>query len=113
LYFLVDALLSATARQAEKRERSGTVYDALSLRNQRQIIRDVMIEAARSGSWLTLAELASLTQYKEPSVSAQLRHLRKTEYGGYVVEKRVRRPMIPEIGGGRRITVWEYAISKG
>jgi hypothetical protein len=65
-------------------------YDARRLRSQREIIRDVMISAADCETWLTLGELRALTRYGEASISAQLRHLRKTENGGYEVIKRHR-----------------------
>jgi hypothetical protein len=58
---------------------------------------------ASDGGWMTLRELAELTNYGEASISAQLRHLRKTRFGGYVVAKRRRGP--PADG------VWEYRIT--
>lgn len=39
------------------------------------------------GQWRTLAEISELTGAPTPSVSAQLRHLRKPEFGGYTVER--------------------------
>lgn len=39
------------------------------------------------GEWHTLAEISALTGAPTPSVSAQLRHLRKPEFGGYTVER--------------------------
>ena len=53
-------------------------YDARRLRSQREVIRDVMLAAADCDTWLTLGELRALTRYGEASISAQLRHLRKT-----------------------------------
>ena len=47
--------------------------------SQREVLRDVLLSATECGSWLTLRELSQLTQYGEASISAQLRHLRKTE----------------------------------
>jgi hypothetical protein len=91
---------------------------------QLEVIRDVLLSAAecteafalrpyrllwdpaqlaRDSGWMTLRELAELTCYGEASISAQLRHLRKPQFGGYVVEKRRR-------GFGRHGT-WEYRIS--
>src|SRR5574337_1609349 len=66
-------------------------FDAGRLRTQREVIRDVMLSAAECRTWLTLREIAGLTRYGEASISAQLRHLRKPEFGGYVGEKRRRR----------------------
>jgi len=89
-------------------------YDARRLRSQREIIRDVMLSAANCETWLTLGELRALTRYGEASISAQLRHLRKTENGGYDVEKRQREGVSPERPGtdGRGECVWEYRITR-
>jgi hypothetical protein len=90
-------------------------YDARRLRSQREIIRDVMISAADCETWLTLGELRALTRYGEASISAQLRHLRKTENGGYDVIKRHREGATPERPGtdGRGECIWEYRITRG
>ena len=90
-------------------------YDARRLRSQREIIRDVMVSAADCETWLTLGELRALTRYGEASISAQLRHLRKTENGGYEVIKRHREGATPERPGtdGRGECVWEYRITRG
>lgn len=74
-------------------------YDARRLRSQREIIRDVMLSAADCQTWLTLGELRALTRYGEASISAQLRHLRKAENGGYDVVKRHREGASPERPG--------------
>ena len=89
-------------------------YDARRLRSQREIIRDVMISAADCETWLTLGELRALTRYGEASISAQLRHLRKMENGGYDVVKRHREGASPERPGtdGRGECVWEYRIGR-
>jgi hypothetical protein len=106
-------------------------YDARRLRSQRELIRDVMLAAADCGTWLTLGELRALTCYGEASISAQLRHLRKTENGGFEVVKRHRDVGPPERTqsaphprramttsqarfprvDGRGECVWEYRIS--
>jgi hypothetical protein len=91
-------------------------YDARRLRSQREIIRDVMVSAADCKMWLTLGELRALTRYGEASISAQLRHLRKTENGGYEVVKRHREG--GRLGGrvgadGRGEVVWEYRLTRG
>ena len=90
-------------------------YDARRLRSQREIIRDVMVSAADCETWLTLGELRALTRYGEASISAQLRHLRKTENGGYEVIKRHRDGASPARPGtdGRGECVWEYRITRG
>jgi hypothetical protein len=91
-------------------------YDARRLRSQREIIRDVMVSAGDCETWLTLGELRALTRYGETSISAQLRHLRKTENGGYDVAKRHREG--GRLGGrvgadGRGEVVWEYRLTRG
>lgn len=78
-------------------------------RKQREVIRDVMLSAGQCASWLTLEELARLTQYPPASISAQLRHLRKPRYGGYAVVKRCRvvnKAMRAEGFGA----LWEYSV---
>jgi len=91
------------------------VYDARRLRSQREIIRDAMLSAAECETWLTLGELRVLTRYGEASISAQLRHLRKSENGGYEVVKRHREGASPERPGtdGRGECIWEYRIARG
>jgi hypothetical protein len=53
-------------------------------------IREFMLAVSMRGEWLTLSEIAAQTEYGEASISAQLRHLRKPQFGGYRVEKRRR-----------------------
>lgn len=99
--------------------------DAERVLTQLEVIRDVLLSAAEcsrsiahhvdgqaqdwrdsaceDGGWMTLRELAELTNYGEASISAQLRHLRKIRFGGYVVAKRHRGPASEG--------VWEYRIA--
>ena len=67
----------------------------IARRRQRDVLCDVMLSARQCETWLTLDELAKLTHYPQASISAQLRHLRKPEYGGYAVEKRCSSLMDP------------------
>lgn len=83
-----------------------------SLRRQRDVLCDVMLSAGACETWLTLAELSRLTRFGETSISAQLRHLRKPEYGGFAVEKRQRENGV-EICGVERGPVWEYRLRRG
>jgi hypothetical protein len=71
--------------------------DGGRLRHQREVIRDYMLG---HGDWKTLAEMRAALGYPESSISAQLRHLRKKQFGGYRVEKRRRS------GKG----AWEYRV---
>jgi hypothetical protein len=91
---------------------------------QMEVIRDVMLSAAEcagqissqpyaqmwdasqivsDAGWMTLREIADLTNYGEASVSAQLRHLRKPHFGGHVIVKRRRGPAMNG--------AWEYRIA--
>jgi hypothetical protein len=76
---------------------------------QREILRDVMLAAGKYGAWMTLRELARLTRYGETSISAQLRHLRKAQCGGYLLEKRVRKPEV--VRSEEHFVVWEYRLT--
>jgi hypothetical protein len=76
---------------------------------QRDVLRDVMLTAGKYGAWMTLRELARLTRYGETSISAQLRHLRKAKCGGYVLEKRVRKPEV--MSSEEHFVVWEYRLT--
>jgi hypothetical protein len=103
--------------------RSGEIFtedEAMSdLRRRRQladrmpsqldIVRQVMLLAAQYGSWMTLEELARKTNFPEPSISAQLRHLRKAKHGAFAVEKR-RRTCDEALRTNVRERVWEYRI---
>jgi hypothetical protein len=77
-------------------------------------IRDLMLSAARRGAWLTLAEIAALTEFGEASISAQLRHLRKLRHGRHRVEKRWRLESgLPEEAArhaGNIFRAWEYRV---
>jgi len=44
-------------------------------------------DAVSDGRWYTLKDIAVLTGDPEPSISAQLRHLRKPRFGGHIVER--------------------------
>tara|TARA_R110000851_G_scaffold829_3_gene2807 strand:+ start:391 stop:708 length:318 start_codon:yes stop_codon:yes gene_type:complete len=43
-----------------------------------------------SGEWKTVAEISLSTGFQQPSISAQLRNLRKEKFGGLDVEGRYR-----------------------
>jgi hypothetical protein len=79
-------------------------------------IRELMQRSFARGIWLTLGEIAEVTEFAEASISAQLRHLRKPRHGGHRVEKRRRRPhgaavAAPKICDARRgPVIWEYRV---
>ena len=86
----------------------GTSKSRTAVPTQREVLRDVMLAAGKYGAWMTLRELGRLTRYGETSISAQLRHLRKANCGGYVLEKRVRRSEI--VSSEEHFVVWEYRL---
>src|SRR5215831_1414341 len=101
------------ARQADAGSLVGPSTPATAgRRRQRDVLCDVMLGATQCGTWLTLEELAKLTHYPPASISAQLRHLRKQEFGGYEVEKRQR--LAGRILQGEDFgTIWEYRLQRG
>jgi hypothetical protein len=82
-----------------------------ALKRQRDVLCDVMLSAGSCETWLTLVELSRMTQYGEASISAQLRHLRKPQYGAFVVEKR-RREVAEVICNVEHGPVWEYRLRR-
>jgi hypothetical protein len=92
--------------------------DARQYESQLAAIRKLMRRAVVRGAWLTLSEIAKATEFGEASISAQLRHLRKKEHGGYRVEKRRRRQLCLRDAMARRRRrdeerapiVWEYRV---
>jgi DNA-binding transcriptional regulator GbsR (MarR family) len=89
--------------------RGGTSTAQVVVPTQREVLRGVMLAAGKYGAWMTLHELARLTRYGETSISAQLRHLRKAQCGGYVLEKRVRKPEV--VSNEDHFVVWEYRLT--
>lgn len=67
---------------------------------QHVIIRDLMLD----GIWRTLGEIEEATKFPQASISAQIRHLRKERFGGYLVSKRRR--------GNVKNGLYEYSVSK-
>src|SRR5260370_8272894 len=80
-------------------------------RRQRDVLCDVMLSARQCATWLTLDELAKLTHYPPASISAQLRHLRKSENGGFVVDNRPRK-LAPALRGEDFRPVWYYHLRR-
>ena len=56
----------------------------------------------KDGEWRTLDEIQMQTRAPQPSISAQLRHLRKIRFGSHIVDKRAR--------GDRKDGLWEYKL---
>lgn len=84
-------LLRLELEPPKKRMRfSGSDYVA-SLDEARltgQILR--IFECMKDGKWRTVPEIGLITNDPHTSISAQLRNLRKPEFGGYEVPKRRR-----------------------
>jgi hypothetical protein len=74
------------------------------------VLCDAMLSAGVCETRLTLVELPRVTHYGEASISAQLRHLRKPQYGAFVVEKR-QREAAEVLCGVEHGPVWEYRLS--
>src|SRR5258707_11967520 len=96
----------ARMRKTQRRE-----PPRIARRRQRDVLCDVMLSARQCETWLTLEELTKLTHYPPASISAQLRHLRKPEFGGYAVEKRPR-ALGKVLRGEDFGTVWEYQLRR-
>jgi len=84
-------------------EFDGPAYDkALDKpRLTKQMLR-VFDALNRSTRWLTLGEIGSITGAPESSISAQIRNLRKAQFGSYTVDKRRR--------GEKKSGLWEYRL---
>lgn len=84
---------------------SGPAYvreqDQARLSSQLDDIQGLM----RDGTWRTLGEISHITGHPAASVSAQLRHLRRPEFGSWTVEKRSR--------GDRARGLFEYRLLPG
>jgi len=91
----------------------GRFYGRDAMRTQMEVVRDVMHSAADCDAWLTLTEISRITRYGEASISAQLRHLRKSQHGGFRVEKR-RRDSEETAAKSRESAPgkWEYRIGQ-
>ena len=69
--------------------------DETRIHDQMGRIKEFMLP----GYWHSLLEISAVTGAPEASVSAQLRHLRKPRFGGWIVEKR-----------RRTAGTWEYRL---
>jgi hypothetical protein len=101
----------AAETEAKMRKTQRRELIQVARRRQRDVLCDVMLSARQCETWLTLDELSKLTHYPPASISAQLRHLRKPEYGGYTVEKRPR--AVGKVLRGEDFgTIWEYQLKR-
>jgi len=74
--------------------------DGKRLTGQIRRIHDLM----KDGRWRTLAEIEFYTSDPQASISAQLRNLRKKEFGSHIIVKRRR--------GEPKRGLWEYRMAK-
>ena len=93
--------------QREKKRKAVRVR----LRTQRDVVRDVMLSANECGAWLTLVELAAMTRYPAASISAQLRHLKKPQFGNFELKKKMRDKADIHSGNAHGV-VWEYRLTR-
>jgi hypothetical protein len=83
-------------------------HDADRLNTQMLCIRDAMLAHSRCGRWRTLGEIRSELEgqlhrrFPEASISAQLRHLRKREFGSFRLLKQRR--------SSRTLGLFEYQL---
>ena len=61
--------------------------DHRPLTTQLAATKELMVD----GNWRTLEEIEEVTRHPQASVSARLRDLRKPKFGGYVVDRRMRK----------------------
>ena len=72
--------------------------DSQRIMDQHKRIRTFMLEKSKSGEWVSLEDIEFALGYPQASISAQLRHLRKPLFGGYIVNKK-------RVGN-----YWEYMV---
>jgi hypothetical protein len=71
-----------------------------------EVVRDVLISASQAGTWLTVEELAKLTNYHESSLSPTLSQIRRHDERYRVVKRRRNLPV------ENRGVIWEYALAR-
>ena len=108
--YLASASCSACAKEAKEHTQpvprdppfSGAEYDAKfdKARLVTQMQKIYMLVSDRK--WRTLQEISELTGEPHSSVSAQLRNLRKSEFGSHIIDKQVR--------GDRSKGLYEYKL---
>jgi len=93
-----DLFLNAQPRPQFNGPAYDSKFDLDRLTGQIRRVYDLMID----GKWRTLGEIEAATGDPAASISAQLRHLRKTDFGSHTVNKRSR--------GERKNGLWEYQV---
>lgn len=83
-------LLSWTPPINRDKAFSGTSYDARFDYSRLNAQLRRVYDAVKDGAWLTLAEIETITNDPQASISSRLRDLRKLEYGSHIVDRRRR-----------------------
>lgn len=79
----------APASPTSKSDRfNGSDYDHNRDKDRLSSQLERVYNAMQDGCWRTLGDIGALTNDPPASVSAQLRHLRKTRHGGHTVNKK-------------------------
>ncbi len=73
-------------REGNSSEFDGAQYNPALDDNRLHSQLGRVFSAMSTGQWITLGELAELTGDPQPSISAQLRHLRKAKHGSWIVD---------------------------
>lgn len=66
----------------------GATYDETLDRDRLSTQIKVVLTTMLDQNWHTMQSIAAAIGAPEPSVSAQIRNLRKEKHGGYVIERR-------------------------
>ena len=90
--------MSAVDKPSFRGDGYDIAQDHKRLSNQNERVLRAMLDH----KWHTLGELEELVHAPQPSISAQLRHLRRAEFGKHIIEKQ-RRGFGPD-------GLWEYRI---
>lgn len=85
--------------------------DGKRLNTQLGTLASFMEFTRQCGMWVSLAEIEKETGIPQASASAQLRHLRKPEFGSNIVEKRRRDWNLDPSGTPRKGGTWEYRVT--
>lgn len=84
-------------------EFDGETYEPEHDRERLTTLLQRVESVMRGGQWMTLAEIKRITGGTEASISARLRDLRKSKFGGLEVERRRR--------GDPSAGLWEYRMT--
>lgn len=69
-------------------DHDGKTYDRERDKERLNLQQQTVFRAMKDGCWRTLARIHAMTGAPEASISARLRDLRKSKFGGHTVERR-------------------------